>query len=376
VKNLFIIHSEFQLLVTLSIIKQYHSKDDNSLILFYREQKTKSIKSLGKYFKHFLLIKDDEKTGIRIIPVIQRELNRLITIYRIRANSIIKSNYDNVFSPYPDAFMPSYIISCINNVENLINVNYLEEGSGFYYKSENIDSLIEKHNNKYRFYQFMKKFSFLRSLYNKNYNHNYGNLSKLDYANSVAIYSREFLIDGVIDKRITHPISNENIISTLLEVFKSVDGIFPESVSLLIVFDGENIYDPYEKNLIEAFFHNIDNYFGNSSLIIRSKKHPRYSNYLIPYSNKYFNLGNMYPAEFYFVNNYDRIVVIGGTSTALTISASLGIPTFSFIKLITTNDQKRRLSSILTYLENYNVNLVNSYSDLFDKMSKYFNQNK
>ena len=363
--NLFIVHSEFQLSISLAIILQYYNDTKNDLIMFTREKATKENKAIVGFFDIIVFIDGNEPTENTFKSSISREIRRIIHYNKVQKSKIASQFYSRIFSPYPDALLPSKIISLIKKNNEGILINYLEEGSGFFKKSNNIYHKITEFNSKHSHIRFTNMLKGLRKIYFKIDYTTSSESKKIDYANSTELYVRRFLKPNQFDDRITHPINLEVFNESIITLFKENNRNLKEhKKSILIIFDGENIYDRFEKKLVQTLIGFINDISQNKNVEINYKKHPRYSEYLNGLDIQINDLGNRYPAEYYFVNTAKDTIVIGGTSTALTSASSLGLKTYSYANLILDEKQKSDHSDVINYLKFYNVSFFSSHNEL------------
>jgi hypothetical protein len=90
-----------------------------------------------------------------------------------------------------------------------------------------------------------------------------------------------------------------------------------------------------------------------------------YSGYLKKLDLDIITINEDLPAEFYFIKWINQIVVIGGNSTSLSVSVTLGIPTYSFIDIY--NKHSAEGAGKLTnrkFLESYNINIISKIDDV------------
>lgn len=368
--NLFIVHSEFQLSISLAIILQYYNDDKNDLIMFTREKATKENKAIVRFFDNIVFLDGNEPTEITLKSSISREIRRIIHYNKVQESKIASQFYLRIFSPFPDALLPSIIISLTKKNNEGIIINYLEEGTGFFKNSNNIYYKIAEFNSKHSHVRFTNMLKGLRKIYFKMDYNTSSESVKCDYKNCTELYVRRFLKPNHYDDRITHPINLEVFNESITTLFEENNRNLNEhKKSILIIFDGENIYDRFEKKLVQTLIGFINDISQNKNVEINYKKHPRNSEYLNGLDIQINDLGNRYPSEYYFVNTAKDTIVIGGTSTALTSASSLGLRTYSYANLILNEEQKSDRNDVINYLKLFNIRIFSSQKELYELLN-------
>lgn len=370
--NLFIVHSEFQLIIAHSVILQYFPDSKNDLILFARESETGRNDRIKSIFRNVIILDANEPTETTITAAFLRELTRLLQYRKVKRSSISKEYYKFIFSPYFDTLLMKKIISLLIVNNSMLLMSYIEEGSGFFYTSEGVYSKISSFNKANKTLTLINIIKRLRKYYfNIGYTLSMDEKRK-DYENCTELYVRGFLQTETFDSRITHSIDYYYFNNAVTSLFYNENYIINKKRAVLVIFDGENIYDPYDEKFLRQLICNINKFSSNTGIEIYAKKHPRYSNYLNGLDCSYIDLGNDYPAEYYLVNMQKNTIIIGGTSTALTTATSIGLETYSYSNLLLNDEQKIEYLSIIEYLKKFNVKILKSY-DEFNKLLESLN---
>lgn len=365
--NIFIVHSDFQLLMSVLIRVEVLEKSSNQLIYFNRG--SEFMMHQNKYLKNLfdrILIIDEVENSSTLFYQLQNEINRFLNYIKIRKFTK-KNNYQSIFTSFIEEPFESIIINSLLNSSSIIN--YIDEGNGSYLYYENIKDLATLHNKNKLSYKILSKIrDYSRSIYTKQI---VKTIIPLRYGSSEKYKNFYVLIPELFDKSSLHKIKKINTnplelaLSELCVKTSNLDGFnFKSKKIIIIVFDGESMLAPFNKVQLQNLISSLHAYSESHNIDVIYKKHPIYNGYLEGINIPFTEIDKSIPMECLF-NKFLHLdpIIIGGSSTSLALAKLLRLNTHSFY-YITKN-----LNSVIVGIEDYFEQIkINAPKTIFDFM--------
>ncbi len=308
-KNLFLVHTQYHLLLSIGIILEKGTYDNDILIYDSLNLKNINVEKLYNVFKNIMFYNSEDMNNYINIPklkTLSSNINR-----KIKINKLIDFNYKKVFIFNDSILETQYIINKLYKKSEII---YVEDGSVIYLGGfrifgsyENILSKLKK----YLLYGFDYEF-----IYNA-----YGIYSKIDKKMVIwpDLICNDFKKDGKPITEIKKSVLIDSIRYLYSDMTKFIN-FKKDKYIILIILEHEDFFKRNDNIDINDFENYIEFILRNLSSCydIYVKYHPRdNSKYLQLLSEKYkINfIEKDVPVEVFYVN--DEVYVLSITSTAL-----------------------------------------------------------
>lgn len=365
--NVFMVMTDYQLILALSWCNESHRNEINYILFLHRKTSLINYINLeSKHIKIFPINAAEKYYKPVLISGIINELKRINNHYKCR--SILKNVSTNrVYLSIEEEHFLATVIWVMKSNKN-IKIFHIEEGNvvhneqSYVLASENITSIW--------WIEFLKHLrTKLRTLYfGEIYLKNqimdtYGRAGFYEYA---IVLSKNNLSSKLAGKN--HIQIDKNIFRrTLLDLFyfdsPLISLVYNKEKILLIVSDGEEKSNPFDSKVYKKILTDINNHATANGYLVFLKNHPLYSGYLIDLEKDIKTIAEDLPAEYYFTKWINNLVVIGGTSTSLGVSAKLGIPTYSFLDLYNEVATSQKLSN-RGFLESENIKIIRQINEI------------
>lgn len=332
VRNLFIMHTQYNLILACGLVKENYKNDINDLILNSEFKIIDEHKNnLQKVFSNILYIQEDFSEEKNIV---QREKNHFVKYNKI--SGWAKESYGNVFLSQ-EQYIDTLIISKLSKQGKFKCID-IEEDAYF--------SLNDKNNSKDDVFLIKKNFDCLTwkgkllqeikdLIYGKNlfyYNVYCYGMSPI-YSEVYAIFPK--LVRDELKFKIINEVTCKMIVAGVNSLFSSVKyELVKSDVYVLFFFDLLSRYS--NLNSIEKIVMNIIKICSKYNIVFLYKYHPREDGTIrvIEDHDKCIKLPTVVPSEKILVDLLGKkIFVFGNTTTAIQVSAKLGFNTISIAKI-------------------------------------------
>lgn len=366
--NVFMVMTDYQLIIALSWCNESHKNEMNYILFLHR--KTSLINYINLESKHIRIFPINASENYFkpvIISGIINELKRLINHHKCKS-ILKKTKIERIYLSIEEEHFLATVGWLIKSNKN-IKIFHIEEGNVVYDEQSYI--LASEINITWWFRLLKYARAKLRILY---FGKNHLKFHIKDTYGRATFYECAVVL---LNKDLSSKLAGKNHIQinksiflhTLLELFdfdSSLTSIISENNKiLLIISDGEANTNPFDAQKYCEILIAIKQYATSKGYVVFLKNHPLYSGYLDRSDITISIINEDLPAEFYFIKWMNQIVVIGGNSTSLGVSVTLGIPTYSFIDIY--NDHATKGSGTLnnrTFLESHNVNILSEIKEL------------
>ena len=332
-KNLFLVHTPFQLMNSLNIIDNYYSNETNEIAFLHHnmekyENLVKIFNKTTKTYSYEFLYDEYKKKSILLI--------RLSLVYRLIKGKIDIKKAENKHVVYDSLFVPSENVGCnivynyFRNLNESLNLFVYDDGVGTYAK----DYLTGKNH---KVYQKISKLLF-------------GSFFWRDI-NKIFCYQPE-LIDTV----------NLNIDKIKIVSSDRIDKLFSQSISDALVekySDSRIIY--LDQGQIPLSYDNTTSFFeickkNCSRNEVLLKNHPRVKPIYDCISFEIDNSGNTFESVLFSIDIEDKILVSMCSTSCLTPFILKGkYPYVIFLGMLNTHKYNDVFSSP------YFQNVINNY---------------
>lgn len=366
--NLFMVMTDYQLQLALTCINQFHHRESNMVLFFYRKT------SLIDYLKLndgntviFPLNGQEDYRKPRILFGILNEMKRIknhwmsLTILKRKE---VKKIYLSIEEEH---FLAT--VSWILKTNKNASIIHLEEGSVVHIdpdlhtnssvKTESFIHLILKSIRDILRLSYFGK-NQLKSLIGETY----GRSSFYKYALVLSASGLSKKLAGSNHVQLDHKIFSEAL-HTLFNFNSSMIHINDnEEKILLLISDGEESINPFDSQVYQEIVNSISNLSFENGYKVILKNHPIYSGYLNNLDDKITIITENLPVEYYLTKWKSKLLVVGGNSTSLGVSQVLGIPTYSFLTIYNNQSRFAKLNGI-SFLTTHKIIILKDISDIF-----------
>ena len=364
--NVFLVHSDFQLL--LAALIKINQNNNTKSVLIYFDRGSNIAKNSLNYLKRLfnkIEILNEKQNFNGIINSLKNEYFRIKNIKKI--NNALK-NYlvSDIFCSFLEDPFEKLIIKSISIPGTLIH--YLDEGNGSYLEYDNLENLSELYGKYKTSYKVLSLLRDLMRFIQTGILINGSNLP-VRYGLDKA-YSDYYLIlpqlfkykNNLIEAKILG-IDLANLPKVSLGLYNPSNILTNYSIknkTIIIVLDGESILAPFSINHLKKIFEIIHNYGKENKLQILYKKHPIYNGYISSLKLPFVEIQQEIPIEFVFNQFKDNSpIIIGGSSTSLIIARALNLLTVSYYYIV-----KNSKVSLIGIDDYFNLLKIESPRDL------------
>ena len=328
-KNLFIMHTQYNLILACSLVLTKYKGQTNDLILHAEFELKKplydNLKAIfnkitvvqSKYYKHKNYISDE------------------LHIYELlkKSQEYSGSKYDAVFlsqENYWDTLVLSKLSTkIIYNIEEDIYFPYTLSLP----KDSAIKILLKKLRNLARYFVFGKNFYYRDVTF-------YGENEM--YSGYFSLFPHNVRREIQKKHKKLFNISHESFVNGIEALYRNIHIDFERSKYIVIFSDLIERYP--DKVMVERNMKNIIDLGIKSGYEILIKYHPRETNKILIDNIHIKELDSLIPAEKILVSLMrKKTIVIGNITTALNTSAKLGIKTISIIDLLKINNESAKM---------------------------------
>lgn len=340
--NLFILHTQYNLVLAVGLTKTKFKDDTNDLILFTDFPLNSNLENKCKLlFDHSIFLSGSypksNETYLRKIKRYPQIINEI--------NNFIKLKYDNVFIVDDMCIPEMYCLKKTNMINDKTAYYWLEDGGIAYFvngvKSGGLSSnRITKFLRKLIFKYFfgLGKYYHLADYMGGHY------LLDTAFVTYPSYIRKEYLSKNLVK------IEYDSFMVGLTSIYDKID-IKIRSKALLILLDKLSVYKDLQK-LTEGLINTIYKY-KNEGYVILYKYHPREEERL-DILEQYVELERGISIESYYASmDPNNISVLGIKSTGLQTAKMLGYNTLSMIKSIDPEE-----SQVLDFYEKIGIRLI------------------
>lgn len=322
-RNLFIMHTQYNLIMATAVVQEYFKEEQNDLILIAEFPVTEPyIRQLEKIFSEVWVLQDcfDNAQNVRKLFSFIKKMAKL------KSSNIINIAYDTVISAQEEYF-DTLIVTKLKNKNRLLHWYAVEEDAYFAY---NLNHCSQNYLRK-----ILKKtyYCMLKVIYGRN-----------DFYESINCYGMNRNIEKLflsypqyVRKELRGKTAAEICEEALIDATKTLyQYLYTNSCllplhSILFLSDLTDRYD--NRAEIEKIVRLISIFSAKHELNFFIKYHPREDNKFEGLKN-FRELPTLIPSEMVMAYNYGRgIVVIGNKSTSVYMAKKMGFKTWSIIRL-------------------------------------------
>lgn len=334
-RNLFIMHTQYNLILATSILIKENKEGTNDLVLHAEFKISNNYMAALKEIYDNIWIIQDKFNGDKHLP----KLLKFIKKYR-KAKAIFKYKYDNVFTSqeeYFDTLLLTKLSKC-----NSFRYHSVEEDAYFSFNRErNLDQIpFSNYYNSKRL--FNKIFNFtLKEIFGTNIYfrpvHCYGMNPSITDAHVIFPQCVRREIQG---KRL-HEVDNNMIIQGVHNLYKNVNcDIQTTENGVLFFFDLLSRYKDIES--IQKIVKQIVKICEENKLLFYYKYHPRETSTISFIEDigccKQFPA--IIPSEKILIDLYGKdLIVLGNATTAIQVAAKLNFKTYSIASIDRMNNE-------------------------------------
>ena len=327
-RNLFILHTQYNLILACGIILNEFLDDENDLILYPEFSLNPKMKEvLLSVFLNILCIRE------KFEPVNESSIKNEIKLFHeyqmFRKSILYRQKYDRIFLTQERPFDCLVWGTC--KEKGLYKSIDIEEDC--YYSINNKYNLTNKLDCIKRFNQKSKKDKFRHLLYGTKYIYEsvyfYGMSSHFDehyvlYPNSVRKELKKSLLNEIESKYIIDGVS------FLYSYERGLD--FKQNRYAVFFFDLLERYE--DANVIQSLFSSVCMRLRGKGYVILCKYHPREVSKFSLGSTEIVEIPNFLPAEKLLCDLQGKdVIVIGNATTSIIVANKLGYKTISISKV-------------------------------------------
>lgn len=326
--NLFVLHTQYNLLLAIGLCQTDFKGDNNNLILFKDFHLIdRHIKSIEKSFRNYMMLSGCFPE-VNLTP--KMKLEKIITDNKA-IDDFITSKYDRVFIVEDMCIQEMYVMKCAKQINVNSTMYWLEDGANAYFSNNEVSKGMGA--NSFRRW-IRKNFFKLRFGLGKYYDLGPCMGSHYLLKNGYFMYPEVARIEFSDRKRLL--ISSRAFETGMKEMFGGNENIFNKQ-SILIALDKLSVYGPY-LSVVKNQVTTIVKKAKQENKTVYYKYHPRETERLFAL-NECCELNRMIAIESYLINsNTKDIKIIGFKSTALQTAKKLGYETISYIKQVEPNN--------------------------------------
>lgn len=354
-RNLFVCHTQANLILAVGLTKGRFCNDENHLILFKEfEISTDLEKALELIFEKKIYLNGNyPKLNSTWLSKIKR-----YPIYIRLINNFINHPFDKVFVVNDEELLEIYILKKSRKLNLLVELIWIEDGShpyfvnGFQNTGFNANSILRLSRKIIFKYLFMlgKYYDFQGGFMGSNIN------IKTVYLTFPGKEREVYL------HKMKETITDEEYKLGIKYLFNNYEQGLKNN-SFLLVLDKLDSYKNFD--LIKDLINNINVWCEKNNIQLYYKLHPKEELILKELENMN-ELNKNLAIEYYYASNLNtNISIIGVKSTGLQASKKLGFKTISTMKLV--GEEETNLSKFYNEID---IIVPNSYESLFDEIKK------
>lgn len=316
-KNLFILHTQYNLIIGAGIALEYVN-DDNILVLYSEFKLTESyLKKLKSVFSTVIVVRDKfepEIYGWQEIKIVKKHLQKTKKLYSL--------GFDRVFLSQERRFDTLLAYKCFKRKK--CEIIHIEEDA---YYSLTIKSK-PIHPPKITLKHFVAE-SLRRVVLGNNRFFDYGGVC---YGAS-PIYQKAYLLfpnlarEELHDKKLFE-VSKQMLLNGIQALYGDLNAQYPEGTKYLVVFF--DLLERYKnKELVTSVFKNVILYASSFNVPVLVKYHPRETEKIkdIP---EVFEIDQLIPGEKVLIDLKEKdVIVLGNATTVCTVAAKLNYKVYS-----------------------------------------------
>ena len=323
-KNLFIMHTQYNLILSSAVMTRYKNSE-NILVLYSEFTLSESLYNvLATLFDKVIVVRD------KFMPIMKTlDEVRFTRQCLKKVRPIWDEHFDNVFMSQERTFD---LILCdrtkkINPVVKCYNI----EEDAYYSINEkyNADDYIHRESIKTKVRKFLISLLYLGYPYNyKDVNYCYGMSEEYNGANLLFPHLARRELSG----KELYEINRNELVDGIQKIYSTIDVAYPPSETYTVFFfDLMSRYQDLDR--VKSIVMEIINISQEEGRTVLLKYHPRETDKFSNVNNVY-ELPSLIPAEkiLFDLNGKDTII-IGNATTSCVVAAKLGLKVISICKL-------------------------------------------
>lgn len=320
--NLFVLHTQYNLLLAIGLCRTEFQEDANNLILF------SDFKLLGRHkmvveqtFKKVLYLQGNYP---KVVFSSKQKYEKIRNDNRY-IKSFVNDNYDRLFIVEDMCIQEMYCMKCVGKTNSSVNMFWLEDGANAYFRNSSVSLGMGATPLK----RWIRRFCFsIRFGLGKYYelgpcmgsNRNLKS-AWFTFPNSARA---EFL-----DRE--HLLISDEAFKQGMEALFGGQPIEMDDNSVLIALDKLSVYDKYLP-MVNLYVEEIVREAKDKNVVVYYKYHPREDENLPALADS-IELDRTVALESYLINTTAAsITIIGFKSTALQTAKKMGFESISYIK--------------------------------------------
>lgn len=325
-KNLFVMHTQYNLIIAIAIINQEYKDDENDLLLFTDFSLDKNVRlALENYFSHICIL---EGTFPAINKTWRFKVKKIPSAIKTIDNFIKNTKYDRLFWVCDDAIPEIWILKQLHDRNQNLYIGWIEDGAFPYFDNEAVGTGL----NRNTFTRTLRKVVG-RIAVGKYYSYEGTTIASNNWTN-------EYWVS--FPNAVRSKFENKNLRKIEFECFQYGIGILYSKISYSIsdhsfvfLLDKIDVYKaPYK---VEEILEQIIKKCEKMNIDVYYKYHPREESEFGILTNKYEIPRNIGVEGILANNTGKKLCVIGIKSTALQSSKMCAFETVSIAKIVGEN---------------------------------------
>jgi hypothetical protein len=339
-KNLFVLHTQYNLILATGLINTEFSDCQNDIILFKDFALTNELKKKieQNYTDSIFLSGSYPKSNDKYI----KKFSRYIKIQK-ELRRFMHKEYDNIFLVDDVCIPEMYIMKLAKRQNSLVKFSWLDDGTIAYF-SNNVDPGGLSKNS---FLKNIRKVIFKHLLRLKEFYHLDSCFGTHPLIKKLYVMFPLHVREELKNKE-TQEIKKISFEVGLQSIFSAYNKIIPQK-SVIIILDMLSVYKDLAiviNNLMK-----LSLTFANMGYKVYYKYHPRETEELVGFNEKFEELDKSIAIESIYASiNHSEVIVVGIKSTGLQTAQKLGYKTFSLIKMVENTE-----SPILPFYEDIGI---------------------
>lgn len=326
-RNLFVLHTQYNIILGTALVSSKFKEDNNNLILYAEFKLSENLLSnLKNIFDDVLIISD------RFIPSTTKWFSEEIRFYKqylkYKNSSISKGKYDNVLLSQDRELDCLIVGDVLSRNENCVCAD-IEEDCYFSLDSRKNEldycSTIPLHSY---FKLYLRKLIYgHKYLYNnRNYFYGQSKFFKIHYALFPELLRPQIKETSKID------ISEESIVDSINKLYSNKVQIPSAKGYYLFFFDLIERYK--DLSSIKQIVETLMKISADKNMVFLAKYHPRETNKFKVFGNAFFEIPYTIPAEKLLTDLIGtKTIVIGNATTAIMVAKKLCFESICIAKL-------------------------------------------
>lgn len=322
-KNIFVPHTQYNLIIAVALIEQQYRNDENTLILFTDFAVSEELKVfLNKYFAYILFLPGTYPAVNKKWSVKTKKIPEAI----VQIKDFLHGSYDRLFWVCDTSVPEIWLLKKLHHKNDELEIRMLEDGSLPYFLNYSANTGLNKNALTRALRKCMGKMLFGKyysykdtniigsSKWNQEYCLTYPNAVRSDFADKPALKIQDFFFQRAVKK-----------------IYCSCTYEIKEN-SVLILMDKLDVYK--DINIISAAIEEIVKIATSNGKLVFYKYHPREESNL-PILSKCNQIPKSIGVEGIYANNLNKkIKIIGIKSTGLQTASKSGFDVASIATLV------------------------------------------